>query len=292
MAWLSWRMSIGIGRWEAPSRSATTYPSSASGASRWGRKFVGCEHMFPEELKGLTPVEEKLIALNSCYGFITKYSMPDRHRQSARYPKHIKGYITVFPNNGARDKYPTSSAAESFGGDTRVLAGGNETSADAVEKALVWLKRHNPLYADIDIDTAELDSWDSPSHGVPPQVYERLERNEPSAWEKARTGQLVPPAERGLEDEGSVDIREVLATLGQGHDLEVSGDVAVEPGDADGEDVDGDGDGDGDGDLDGAAAPVHEISSSGMFALDGRPDVADAEKLRYSSDILYIHYPI
>jgi hypothetical protein len=83
-----------------------------------------------------------------------------------------------------------------------------------MEKALLWLKRHNPLYADIDIDTAELDSWDAPPHGVPSQVYERLERNELSAWEKARIGQLVPPIERGLEDEGSVDIREVLAILG------------------------------------------------------------------------------
>ena len=36
---------------------------------------LGCEHMFPDELKGLTPVEEKLIALNSCYGFVTKYSI-------------------------------------------------------------------------------------------------------------------------------------------------------------------------------------------------------------------------
>ena len=55
--------------------------------------------MFPDELKSLTPVEEKLIALNSCYGFITKYSLADGHRQSVRYPKHIKGHITVFPNN-------------------------------------------------------------------------------------------------------------------------------------------------------------------------------------------------
>ncbi|OWT42277.1 ATP-dependent DNA helicase PIF1 [Pochonia chlamydosporia 170] len=60
---------------------------------------LGCEHMFPDELKGLTPIEEKLIALNSCYGFITKYSLADRHRQSVRYPKHVKGNITVFPNN-------------------------------------------------------------------------------------------------------------------------------------------------------------------------------------------------
>ncbi|KAG7000048.1 hypothetical protein FocnCong_v012999 [Fusarium oxysporum f. sp. conglutinans] len=60
---------------------------------------LGCEHMFPDELKDLTPVEEKLIALNSCYGFITKHSVSDGHRQGATYPRHVKGHITVFPNN-------------------------------------------------------------------------------------------------------------------------------------------------------------------------------------------------
>ncbi|EKG09157.1 hypothetical protein MPH_13841, partial [Macrophomina phaseolina MS6] len=60
---------------------------------------LGCEHMFPDELKDLSPVEEKLIALNSCYGFITKYSIPEGRRQSVRYPRHVKGHITVFPNN-------------------------------------------------------------------------------------------------------------------------------------------------------------------------------------------------
>ncbi|KAK8140602.1 hypothetical protein G3M48_003424, partial [Beauveria asiatica] len=49
---------------------------------------LGCEHMFPDELKDLTPVEEKLIALNSCYGFITKHSVSDGHRQGATYPRH------------------------------------------------------------------------------------------------------------------------------------------------------------------------------------------------------------
>ena len=31
--------------------------------------------MFFDKLKGLTLVKEKLIVLNSCYGFITKYSV-------------------------------------------------------------------------------------------------------------------------------------------------------------------------------------------------------------------------
>ncbi|KAM4055460.1 ATP-dependent DNA helicase PIF1 [Hirsutella rhossiliensis] len=60
---------------------------------------LGCEHAYPDELKGLTPVEEKLISLNSCYGFVTRYSIPGGQRQSVRYPRHVKGHITVFPND-------------------------------------------------------------------------------------------------------------------------------------------------------------------------------------------------
>ncbi|KAI8396536.1 hypothetical protein FOFC_21084 [Fusarium oxysporum] len=245
---------------------------------------LGCEDMFPDELKDLTPVEEKLIALNSCYGFITKYSRPDGHRQSARYPKHIKGHITVFPSSVqelAENVLPhpllkvLNEIHVSWQGSKKPVP--SDLSAllsvrrRVVEKALLWLKRHNPLYAEININTAELRSWDSPPHGVPSQIYDRLERNEPSAQEKSQTGQLVPPTERGLDDEGRVDIREVLATLGQGNDWEASHEVLAEPSNEDG---------------DAAVGMVHEISSSGMFALDGGPNVAESEKLRYVGDAL------
>lgn len=249
---------------------------------------LGCEHMFPDELKGLTPVEEKLIALNSCYGFITKYSVPKGQRQSATYPKHVKGHITVFPNNVQELvtnvlPHPLLSVMD----EIHVSWQGKEkpTPSDlsallsvrrrVVERALLWLKRHNPLYTNIEIDTAEMDSWEAPAHGVLSQVYARLERNEPSAWEKARTGQVVPPTERGLEDDGPADIREIMAMLGQGRDVASNRDE-VEEGDEDGEDSDHGAD------LDSAAETIHEISSSGMFALDARPDVADMEKLRYA----------
>jgi len=139
-----------------------------------------------------------------------------------------------------------------------------------VERALGWLKRNNPLYANIQINTAEMESWGAPPHGVPSQVYDRLERNEPSAWEKTRTAQLVPPTERGLEEGKDVDVREVLALLNQGQDVEIdeSGAHIVE-----GERLE-------------SSATIQEISSSGMFALDGQPDVADAEKLQYVCDAL------
>jgi hypothetical protein len=139
-----------------------------------------------------------------------------------------------------------------------------------VERALGWLKRNNPLYANIQINTAEMESWGALPHGVPSQVYDRLERNEPSAWEKTRTAQLVPPTERGLEEGKDVDVREVLALLNQEQDVEIdeSGARIVE-----GERLE-------------SSATIQEISSSGMFALDGQPDVADADKLQYVCDAL------
>ncbi|KAJ2899375.1 hypothetical protein MKZ38_003082 [Zalerion maritima] len=244
---------------------------------------LGCEHMFPDELKGLTPVEEKLIALNSCYGFITKYSVEDGHRQGVTYPRHVKGHITVFPNNVQELAtnvlpHPLLKVMD----EIHVSWQGPEKPAPSdltalvsvrrrvVERALLWLKRHNPLYAGVVIDRAEMDSWNATPHGVPSQIYDRLERNEPSAREKIQTAHIVPPTERGLEDPGAVDIQELLASL-EG-DRGVCGDaVGGESARADdGADV-----------HDSAGDRVHEISSSGMFGLDCRPDIADAEKLRY-----------
>lgn len=139
-----------------------------------------------------------------------------------------------------------------------------------VERALVWLKKNNPLYANIYIDTAEMERWGEPLHGVPSQVYDRLERNEPSAREKIQTAYIVPPSERGLEDQAPVDIYELLASL-DGDDALRGDAVADDPACAEG----------GADEQGGDTDRVHEISSSGMFGLDCRLDIADAEKLRY-----------
>ncbi|KAJ4175614.1 hypothetical protein NW767_015725 [Fusarium falciforme] len=188
--------------------------------------------MFPEELKGLTPVEEKLIALNSCYGFVTRYSIASSQKQSARYPKHIKGHITVFPNNVQELAtnvlpHPLVQVMEeihvSWQGAEKPapsdLSGLLSVRRRVVERALVWLKKNNPHYAEIEIDAAEMESWGAPPHGGPPLVYDRMERNEPTAWEKTRTAQVVPPTERGMDDEGSLEIEEVLARLNRGEDI-------------------------------------------------------------------------
>ncbi|KAL8299186.1 hypothetical protein RB594_008452 [Gaeumannomyces avenae] len=239
--------------------------------------------MFPDELKGLTPVEEKLIALNSCYGFITKYSIPQGPRQDEKYPRHVKGHITVFPNNVQELAakvlpHPLLKVMD----DIHVSWQGPEKPVPSdlsillsvrrrvVERALRWLKRHNPLYANVDIDTAEMDSWEAPPHGVPSQIYDRLERNEPSAREETQTAHIVPPTERGLDDPGPVDIREIMALLGEERGR--SGDAAGDD-PAPVEEVAGR--------FDNSHDQVHEIGSSGMFSLDCRPDIADMEKLRY-----------
>jgi len=42
--------------------------------------WLGYKHIFPEELKEFTPIEEKLIALNLYYRFITKYNILEKQR--------------------------------------------------------------------------------------------------------------------------------------------------------------------------------------------------------------------
>ncbi|KAM6523061.1 hypothetical protein FSOLCH5_003681 [Fusarium solani] len=147
-----------------------------------------------------------------------------------------------------------------------------------VEKALVWLKKNNPHYAEIEIDAAEMESWGASPHGVPSLVYDRMERNEPSAWEKTRTAQVVPPTERAMDDEGSVDIEEILTALNQGENS-----PRCETGTA-GENKAYESPAERDPEPDQTVKPIDEITSSGMFALDGPPDVADAEKLRFACD--------
>ncbi|KAM4063319.1 ATP-dependent DNA helicase PIF1 [Hirsutella rhossiliensis] len=172
-------------------------------------------------------VEEKLIALNSCYGF------------------HVKGHITVFPNN----------VQELV---TKVLPHPLLQVMDEIHISWQGAVKPTPSdlsslletthYAEIEIDAAEMESWGESAHGVPPSVYGRLERNEPSAWEKTRTAHIVPPTERAMDDEGAVEIEEVLSLLNQGRKRD---------------------------DSRGRRARVNR---------DGPPDVADVDKLRFACD--------
>ncbi|KAK3369713.1 hypothetical protein B0T24DRAFT_681710 [Lasiosphaeria ovina] len=96
------------------------------------------------------------------------------------YPKHVKGHIAVFPNKVQELvanvlSHPLLKVME----EIHVSWHGAEKPAPSnlsaflsvrrrvVEKALVRFKRNNPLYAKVDIDTVELESWDTPSYGVP-----------------------------------------------------------------------------------------------------------------------------
>ncbi|XP_044714573.1 PIF1-like helicase domain-containing protein [Hirsutella rhossiliensis] len=205
---------------------------------------LGCEHAYPDELKDLTPLEEKLISLNSCYGFVTKYSIPGGQRQS----------VLPHPLVRVMDEIHVSwQGAERPG--PRDLSGLLSVRRSAVERALAWLKENNPLYGEVEIDAAEIASW--------------------GAAARTQTAQVVPPSERAMDDGGAAEIEEILAMLRQGQDpAEGSRDVGLtcEDDDRDGARPEEDGD------------VINEVTSSGMFPLDGAPDVADAEKIRFARD--------
>jgi hypothetical protein len=60
---------------------------------------LGYKYIFPDKLKSLIPVKERLISLNSYYSLIIRYSLINSLRQTARYLRYIKGHITIFLNN-------------------------------------------------------------------------------------------------------------------------------------------------------------------------------------------------
>ncbi|KAJ6786516.1 hypothetical protein PWT90_09252 [Aphanocladium album] len=105
----------------------------------------------------------------------------------------------------------------------------------------------------------------------------RKERNEPSAWERTRTAQVVPPSERVMDGDSPVEIEEILATLCQGDDV---------PDRPSREREWGGGETHGGRDASAgsykAAARIDESISSALFPVDGTPSVLDAAKLGFA----------
>ncbi|KAM4056503.1 PIF1 protein [Hirsutella rhossiliensis] len=141
---------------------------------------------------GLTLVEEKLVSLNSCYG-------------------HVKGHITVFPNNVQELATKVLRTPLQALDEIHVSWQGVEKPAPSDLSSLLGA---TPLRRDRDRRGGDGELGD-PIDGVPALVYDRMERNEPSAWEKTRTAHVVPPTERAMDDEGSVEIEELFALLNQ-----------------------------------------------------------------------------
>uniref|UniRef100_A0A0D2YD84 Uncharacterized protein n=1 Tax=Fusarium oxysporum (strain Fo5176) TaxID=660025 RepID=A0A0D2YD84_FUSOF len=178
-----------------------------------GQNIRGCADCLSHlrRVEGLTPVEEKLIALNSCYGFITRYSISDGHRQGITYPRHVKGHITLFPNN------------------VQELA--------------------------------------RPSNPPPQNLHERRLTDHPRL--KMRTPHIVPPTARGIDDHDPIDIQEIVGALLEEQNA---------PGVATGYDCVNRDDGCG---ADDKGERLYETGSSGIFDLDGWPDITDVAKLRH-----------
>ncbi|KAG6996878.1 ATP-dependent DNA helicase pfh1 [Fusarium oxysporum f. sp. conglutinans] len=254
---------------------------------------IGCEHRYPEELDGLSPVEERLIALQAPFGYITKFIVDNKTPSGLSYRKHVKGHIVVFPNKvedlvAAVLPHPLLETIEnihvSWSGSSK------PSSADVghllqvrksrVRAALSWLQRNNPLYEHVTINHGEIDGWRyAEGSNVPTLIMDVMQREEPSVAEKTQTDHIVPDTDRGLEENRFVSIEELLTTsaqTGSGDDpCPPDGTLSIEqhhplpPDDADGDEE-----------------VVYGTSSSGMFPLDGPAAFEEADKLSFLADAL------
>lgn len=188
---------------------------------------IGCEHRYTNELDSLSPLEERLIALQAPFGYITKFTVDNKIPSGASYRKHVKGYIVVFPNN-VEDlvatvlPHPLLQMIEnihvSWSGANRPSPAEVGTLLQVrksrVTAALLWLRKNNHLYKDIEINHDEIQGWQYAENStVPTVLMERMQREEPSVVEKTYTDPIVPRTDRGLEENGFTSVEDLLASL-------------------------------------------------------------------------------
>ncbi|KAJ3568908.1 hypothetical protein NPX13_g6264 [Xylaria arbuscula] len=262
---------------------------------------IGCEHRYPTDLDGLSPLEERLIALQAPFGYITKFIVNNKTPSGASYRKHVKGHIVVFPNNvddlvATVLPHPLLRTIEniyvSWSGLNRPSPAEVGTLLQVrksrVTAALLWLQRNNPLYKDIEINHDEIQGWQYAENStVPIVLMERMQREEPSAVEKTYTDPIVPTADRGLEENGFTSVEDLLASLRP----DPSGDTATPtenastdqfhplpedppPSTLGPETTSRSGD------------VLYETSTSGMFPLDGPAAFAQVDKLSFLAEAI------
>jgi hypothetical protein len=189
---------------------------------------LGCVHRYPEALKCLTPLEERLIGLYIPCGWITKFQIDIEKATSGRYRKHKKGHITVFPNdveNLVCKVLPHHMVDELERIHVCFIAPRKPVPTDIawmmsvnpqrLKRALTWLKRYNPLYRDICISEENLRSWGDSCAGteVPEAIFDNMVPYELSPEDQIRTGHYVSAVERGRGEQPVRGVEEVLAML-------------------------------------------------------------------------------
>ncbi|KAF6783348.1 hypothetical protein CSOJ01_15909, partial [Colletotrichum sojae] len=197
-------------------------------ACRVNNLSLGCDHRYPNELRDLSPLEERLIGIYIPNGWITKITIEIETPTSGKYRKHIKGHITVLPNDVkgiAADVLPHALVDEKewihicFVGprkpEPRDLGFMLRVRPQRLKCALVWLKKHNPLFREVAISEENLRTWaDCAEHTeVSQQLFDSMKAYDQRAEDLIRTGHYVPATERGLPEEPIRDAAEVIASL-------------------------------------------------------------------------------
>lgn len=140
-----------------------------------------------EELRGLTWVEEKLIARTHVSIQLQKCRLRRNYSWDQFYPQsRLKGHITTYPMNPTIALQTLPLPLDRISEVIKVvfltrreisLREASSLSFFLVRKekvftALQWLRLNNPLYANVELDEDALNAL--PLHGLPKQVYDTI----------------------------------------------------------------------------------------------------------------------
>jgi hypothetical protein len=187
---------------------------------------IGCEHRYPQVLRDLTPLEERLISRSQPYGWTTKIEISLDKSTSGAYRKLKKGHICVFQQDldSLIDNVlpaPLFRQRESiricFVGPRKPLPKDISfmfrVRPAKILEALQWLKSNNPLYHNIEISQDRLDEYADSVDGVPRPLLQDITLYQAPAEERIQTSHYTPPAEHGSRGDVDPTLESLQASL-------------------------------------------------------------------------------
>jgi hypothetical protein len=259
--------------------------------------FLDCVHSYPDELRDLSPVEEKLISINTAFGIISRFSIERGLLRGVEYRKRVKGHITVFINDieGLCSNVLPHPLLDVMKLVHVTWSGSEKPKPKDVSKmlkvrkhsvlgALRWLKQNNRLYNDIKILSSNMeDIRYVVDTEVPELVYDAFVHTVQTAEERIAESTIDTVQSTQDKDEAEVEhssIEVVADLLLSGNSGSGDNDVQVWPNNEGDED-------DGRDDADDNDENPLTITSTAMFHMDGEEASCDkSTRFQFIKDAL------
>ena len=170
----------------------------------------------PQELKDLTPVEESMIALCRAKAWILQLKDAENPSRLPGVQRGVRGHIIIRPQHPERIETVLPLPMEEVAAPICVIFVGSKPPTEEwlkeharplcvrrqkIRDALLWLKAHNPLYKNVEVDVSRIASL--PVHDIVPVTAHHIRESDAQDVLTSRYDGLGDVGKEALDAGGS-----------------------------------------------------------------------------------------